>query len=711
MIRTHYDSLPPLEEEQDEIARHFLYTVSKPDKPKLRKSTGDVESNSAQPKFYVRSFAELAAGTYESETRNARPFEDWYASGRDWDYLVSDVDRRRFCPPEHYSVRFKTSKLSTWISLKIGESVSLRESDAMMDSLIFFTGGVNTAAAWVPKPPCKLHNTHVETLAIAVNSCSMDRATRYKDMKDFNGCIQFWRTTLCSEETRKMREPVEKPNLEFMIGHNFGIISAMNWCPLGVSWDSPNEATPEGSLPRLGLLALACGDAQIRIISVPHYEGLNEKTQVVIKRSADSLEGTPMFRVKPIATLMPPGVGPSTGYQQIACTALSWNIDDNQRLVAAGYSNGDVALFDLANSSPILLSTFDNRHIYHSYRRWQAHLLPVQGVGILSSNIERTLLASGGSDRILRLWDSGDIESCLTYERAPITNLVWDYRLKGVVTACEAAFTSFHNRVSYRYPANDGFIGNTVSVHRASVCGLSNSLITSSLATSDEAGEVFIQATGRPNQKRARDLKDTLSLYTLLPRSGEGVRDVVPSTSTTATDVDVKPNIADSTTNDLISLTNENADPNDEEIDENNIENQLIDDTYAERSIANKPAKFLLPLDERAIETYADFKSNFVLEFIEYEDKMSEGNNKQAEGWLRATNTAEIYCDRVCDYPFSSIKHVLWSPNLESYSYLLSLTHVGFCRLDRIKLLETIFRKHIETEFGDKSKSRNSKSS
>jgi WD40 repeat protein len=702
MIRVHYDRLPPLKDEQEEIALAFLATDSRSERAKFRRSIfGDTES--AQPRFYVKSYADLIASTFGQE--NGRPFNDWYARARDWDFIISDLDRRRFFPPEQTSVRFKTSKLSNYITLNIGESAVIGSENEDLHNYVFFTGGINTAAAWLPKKiniKCPLH---IETMAIAVNSCSMDKSISYKDMKDVNGCIQFWTATLQSNNSQVMNVPTQKPNLEFMIGHNFGLISAMSWCPLGTSFDLASDPIQDGTLPRLGLLALACGDAQIRIISIPHLYCLKQMVPLVPMRGDEKRNAFPMFRAKPVATLMPPGIGISTDFQPIACTSLSWNIEDNQRLIVAGYSNGDVALFDLANSSPILYSSFDSRHIYQSYRKWQAHLLPVMGVGILSSDVERTLIASGGRDRLLRLWDSGDIESSLSFERAPITNLIWDYRLRGVVTASEAAFTSFVNRVSYRYPSVEGFSSVTVSVHRATVCGLDNSIITSSLVTSDEAGEVLIQPVGRPNQKRARNIQDTLSLYTLLPRS---IKEVDHSTETGP--VPSETNAITPSNNEMIDQTNENADPNNEDIDDANAEYQITDDyTFAERPVANKPAKILLPLDERAVDTYVDFKNHYVLEFVEYDDKPSRTSNNLPEAWTRASNPANIYCDRVCDYPFSSIKNVTWSPNVGSFSYLLSSTHVGFCRLDRVTVLENIYKGHIDTLFGASTKERKSK--
>lgn len=697
MIRLHYEGLPDLNDDQKDIANSFLTSTGRTDKFKGRKSTGDPESQ-ANAKTYVKSYSDLVANSTSFEALERRPFSLWKTFGRDWELLTTDLDRRRFCPPETESVRFKSSTKAHWHSIRTGDSIVMDSDGALLNSVIFFTGGVNSSAAWLPKPNRIKHEQHKEHIAIAVRSCPMDKSVLYKDSKDIAGSIQFWSTNLFSGNLRDFSGTTSKPQLEFMIGHHYGIISEMNWCPLGTSWEPPTDTKSTTCLPRLGLLALACGDGQIRIISVPHYDQLLLKNHPGPKRLNDHLDNIPMFKVKPIATLMPPGVGSSTDYQPVVCTSISWNVDDNQRLIAAGYSNGTVALFDLSNYSPILFSNTEHRHVYQPYKMWLAHCLPVVGVGLLSDDIERTLVATGSRDRHLKLWNSRDLNSCITFDRAPITRLVWDYRLRGIVAASEAAFTSFHNRVSYRYPVADGSAGITVSTHRATVWGLSNSIVTSALATADEAGEVFISPTGRPCHKRTKSYFDTFSLFTLLPRSDGKRTEKSPSSFMRPTTVSEN----GLTTTSILMMSEhdqliELPDNNNAEPDDINDEIPIDDDyTFAERPIANKPAKFLLPDDERAIDTYSDFKENFGLEFVEYDAKMPRKDQKLPEAWLRAGSASNIYCDRVCDYPFSSVKHLSWSPNINSFSFLLSATHVGLCRIDRVKVLELIYKGHLD---------------
>lgn len=754
LVRVHHNQLPELKnEEQKAIAQAYLSSAGRVDKTKTRKSFGDHESQ-LNCRSSVSSYYELIADTYTEENLQRRPFKGWLTSkARDWEHVTYEIDTRRYLPPERESAHFRVSSSSSWKSISAGSSISVQNSKSS-HSVIFYTGGTSTSSAWLPKPPINdsTVNDEPDVIAISVNSTPMDRGFLYKDCRDVTGCIQFW-TIETNSNKSEIIDSNTRASLRFIIGHNYGVIFGMVWCPFGTSWEpklsesngEPNGFTRQTRQSRMGLLALACGDGQIRIISVPHLEYLTGAGQDSPSKlsTEKSIETVPIFRVKPIATLMPPGVGPSTDHQLPSCTAIQWGIHDTQRIIAAGYSNGFVALFDLANYSPILYSTTnDDRHVYQPIKSWLAHSLPVTGIAISSSNFERMLVVTGGRDKQIKTWNMMDLNSCLSLDKAPITNLIWDYRLRGIISATESAFTSFQNRVSYRYPTLDGYNALTVSTHRATVWGLSSSLITGTLATSDEAGEVFICPSGRPTQKRDKSHMNTHSFFTLLPRNftndlnqiiqsvdqnqelnasngfgsgpvtssspavvghtgflGEGCSRLEEATISSPTPA---PAMATNCGGEIrISCIQEDGiaieEPNEDEI--MNDENYVINDySFAERQVANKPAQFLLPIDHRAVETYADFKRNFGLEFVNYDTSIpSRKEQKVPKSCARAYDTGKIYCDRVCDYPFCSIKQVEWSPNVNTFQCLLSVSHIGLCRFDKVDMIDNIYRTYVDS--------------
>lgn len=732
MVRSHYDQLPGLDDEQKEIANTYLNTTAN-----LKKRTS-ITDRETHVNCYgtVRSYFDMIEKAFTKSSNEQPSFRDWLTPSGDWELVTYETDRHRYYPPEIESPRFKVSS-SEWKSLRAGESIITDNSSL---DVIFYTGGISTAGAWIPKPFFDSTATDAmpDLLATAICCCPMDKTLYYKDVKDLRGCIQFWTTQVSSiESTCKI---TTKPELAFIVGHQWGNIFEMSWCPLGTSWQNPvylSDIKDNTPMSRAGLLALACGDGQIRIISVPHLQNLDAAASSNAKfgtnihtAGRDVLSYTRIYRVKPVACLAPPGSGQSTDFETPACTSICWNLEDNQRLLVAGYSNGNIALFDIANYSPILYNSVEHYHIYRPFKTWFAHGLPVTGVALLSDHLERTLVATGSRDRQLKLWNSMDLNTCLASDRCPITRVLWDYRFRGIVTSTEASFTSYTNRVSYRYPALDGSHTTvTVATHRATVWGLASSIITSSLATSDEAGELIIAVYGRPIHKRDRNPLNAHSILTVLPHPVDNpsshCHSVTVANSASHIQQQQQTNSSSSvypglqTVNDRETLANKLVQQNDGgnlvvsvnensfvitepvtgiDLDENNEDNNH-EDVYglAERSLANKPSRFLLPMGHRAVETYADFKQNFGLDYVVYEQLQPERDQKLPESCARAGDIAKIYCDRVCDYRFSSIIHVSFSPNANSFPYLMSISHIGLCRLDKIKVVEQAYRDHVVT--------------
>lgn len=730
MILNHVKDLPSLNEDQMTIVNSYLSCETRSDKPrKERKINVDSEAPSTGITL-LKAFQDLRYKAFCSEQYQNRPYKDWRLLAADWELLTIETDRSRYYPPESESAQMRLDNTSLdWSALLIGESAVLnRDKYNSPLTNIFYTGGINTASAWLPKPLYDRETAQTPDLvAIAVNCCSLDQNQSYSESHSGDGCIQFW--SIDPHATGDDGSPIS--TLRFMVGHSYGTIWDMVWCPLGTSWQPPIDTGDVMS--RVGLLALACGDGFVRILSVPHPNNLTMRsttggmTNVYAVHNYSNrsmthptLDKTPIYVAKPVATLMPPGVGPSTNYQPPVCRSMSWNLKDNQRLIAAGYANGYVAIFDLANCSPMLYSSLDGRHVYQPWKSWIAHGSPVTAVALKSDSLEQTLVATGSLDRFLKTWNILDFKTHLTAERAPITKIAWDYRFRGVITATDTAFTSFLNRVSYRYPTVDGNTTSTITAHRATVWGLSSSLVTSAIATSDGAGEVFVvpQMISRSSHRRDRTMLSTHSFYTMLPRmlSADKVRERM---SHSQVQQHQATGIHDPLINGFqhhealvdsheIQCVDNNSLHNMHELNGGTIvevrDEEIEDDACAEgeadfsheRQIANKPTNFVLPLEHEPIETYNDFKMRFGLEYANYNCLTTRGDAKLPESCMRASDPQNIYCDRPCDYPFSAVNLIEWSPNVDTYAYLLSATQIGVCRLDRVQIVEQIHQHSVE---------------
>lgn len=704
MILNHYNELPPLNDDQRKIANSYLSCESRVEKArKDKKISADTEPPISAQRL-IKAFCDIQTRVFTSNYFDDRPFRDWFSD--DLEPITHEIQRMHYYPPESDSLKFKLSSSESWTSLKAGDSTKLcsdkRERTA---SLIFFTGGINTATAWLPKPPPQAHDEFKRDLiAVAVNCCSMDQSFTYRDSRDGEGCIQLWSVAefVASNSPETKISNGASPKLcalDYMIAHEYGTIFEMLWCPLGTSY---NPETKFG-LSRAGLLALACGDGQVRIMSIPHTRQLVAKAQACSSLSSTSIiEAVPMFKTKPVAILLPPGIGPSTCQQAAACKSICWNLEDNQKLIVAGYANGNVAIFDLENSSPIIYLNSEGRHVYRPLKTWIAHGAPVTGVAMCGKTIQDMMIATGSIDRQLKIWNPSDPSTCLISDKAPITRILWDFRFRGIVSATDAAFTSFHNRVSYRYPVAEGNHSLTVSTHRSTVWGLDNSKVTNAIATSDGAGEVFIlpQLVSRSALKRDRNFLGTHRLYSMVPRS---LDDRCTAAVTEEPSSSTSPETNGVSTQDHVKVEIDQAG---DEIAEQAAQQQEDEDglepgadfSKGERPVANKPTKFLLPIEHRPVETYSDFKVNYGLEFINYNPAPSKRDSTyQSESCIKANDIKDIHCDRPCDYPFSSIDALSWSPNIGNFQYLISSSHVGLCRVDRVQIVEQIYKGHIDS--------------
>lgn len=116
----------------------------------------------------------------------------------------------------------------------------------------FFAGGPILALAWCPTLITQIN--HEQLLAVSCHK-SMDSKLGFQGILPQNSSLQVWSTGCLSNSTNQP----EVPKLLCVLGHKWGIIRQLVWCPSG-SYD------PETG--KLGLLATACADGTVRIIPI-----------------------------------------------------------------------------------------------------------------------------------------------------------------------------------------------------------------------------------------------------------------------------------------------------------------------------------------------------------------------------------------------------------------------------------------------------------
>ena len=134
---------------------------------------------------------------------------------------------------------------------------------------MFFCGGPILSAAWCPMP-FVFHETSVKRDQYLALGTLKDEHRFYGAAKahfSSNYLIQIWN---CGPLSNVEASSVS-PKLEFGIAVPYGRVWGLEWCPSGCFDDS-----------RIGVLAAACSDGTVRLISVPNPSTLSQPTRYLI---------------------------------------------------------------------------------------------------------------------------------------------------------------------------------------------------------------------------------------------------------------------------------------------------------------------------------------------------------------------------------------------------------------------------------------------
>lgn len=123
----------------------------------------------------------------------------------------------------------------------------------------------------------------------------------------------------------------KKPFMEMSICHQYGPVNDMAWCPYGC-WEKPEVEDSSDILPRLGLLAAACSDSNVRIYSIPHPH--------ILPKEGDSF---PIYSAYPTVVLEPLCGDMCLATKKSVCVTLCWQKSDHCERIAAGYGCGKKA--------------------------------------------------------------------------------------------------------------------------------------------------------------------------------------------------------------------------------------------------------------------------------------------------------------------------------------------------------------------------------
>ncbi|GFQ82364.1 general transcription factor 3C polypeptide 2 [Trichonephila clavata] len=364
-----------------------------------------------------------------------------------------DVNNFKFCSSkyeEHFNtkIHIKIDKSPDWIELKCFESIAHEGSN----KATFFVGGPVQSSAFCPTPRNKIVNQYI---AVASSHILYNKHS-YVHTKNAGGFIQFWNLG-CLHESLVLNQA---PSLELAIYHTHGRITQMKWCPRGC-YDDSSETD---GLPRLGLLALSCSDASIRIYSIPQLNLLPKEHN----------NGTlPVCGTSPSVILTPLFGEPCSVTRKSMATCIEWQKNGQQ--IAAGFGNGTICLWMLKTSMTITTHNEKGLLTVQPYLIFQAGGTPVTSISFAPLNNCRWL-ASSSFDKTLRFFDLYDTSMPFcSVKRGFAFNCEWGTDFCG-------AYVSLHDGILFKgstFAKECGVEEPTVQNVSGSVTSLTYSSISS----------------------------------------------------------------------------------------------------------------------------------------------------------------------------------------------------------------------------------------
>ncbi|XP_034937795.1 general transcription factor 3C polypeptide 2 isoform X2 [Chelonus insularis] len=357
-------------------------------------------------------------------------------------HLLMNSEAEKYLPKVKKSMRTKRAKdlsnnlKKTTEDLNEWKTWNQFESSVTDNIPTFFVGGPVWSMAWLPIPLTMYSNDIDQYLAISTHP-SMNSIHVVGKSYKYNNIIQIWNLGHLTQA--HSCTPVA-PKLSYALAHKKGTIWCMEWCPSGAygHFNLINNKKSENLFQRMGLLAVASSDGCVHIYSLPFPEVLNFNT---IKD-----HDLPIYKTEPVITLHVNKYLHDKNKVNWQCLRVSWSKLVDHDIIAAGFSNGYVALWNIINNSPLLVTKKgDTLHI-NAYKHFYAHGQAVTYVEIIPIKGKR-YLATASLDRCTKFWDLEDTSYAFeVVKKGVVVNGAWLMHWPNVYTAHDDVLGLTHTR-------------------------------------------------------------------------------------------------------------------------------------------------------------------------------------------------------------------------------------------------------------------------
>ncbi|KAF6211043.1 hypothetical protein GE061_014156 [Apolygus lucorum] len=298
-------------------------------------------------------------------------FLDWEIAGG-FELETTDNLDSYLCLKDE-SIRIKSSdKSSSWSVLKKFTCESFND-----DVRILYTGGVVRALDWFP-------SSSSQYLAVSVGPFDSENISA-APVHSGPGHFQIWSVGALDNFSGTYDAD---PRIYLNVCHEFGEIWDIECCPSGGRSDK-----------RLGLVAIGTSSGSVAVYSIPLLEDCSEERAT---------------RMEPVTVLE---LGIQNSYQ---VSKISWSKTKPHRFIAAGFTNGLVAVWDLTTTSSLLKSG----NTILPFKSFHPHLSIISALSFCPVN--EYYIATGCAEKSAKFWNLHDTTyNHGEFTRGLVTGVAW----------------------------------------------------------------------------------------------------------------------------------------------------------------------------------------------------------------------------------------------------------------------------------------------
>ncbi|XP_014841528.1 PREDICTED: general transcription factor 3C polypeptide 2 [Poecilia mexicana] len=438
----------------------------------------------------IRTILDSAEMTkkFREENYSSWVFPEWVPSTNNWE-PVPENELEKYLPQELESAAFKVSRdnlnQEETPLLRLSRFESMEAHPGRWD-MFLFAGGPVWALEWCPTPDGAPASQYI---ALACHR-GMDDLHYVNQTYSEPGLVQLWD---CGK-LEYNKKPDSQPFLVYGLAQDKGFIWQLKWCPAG-GWELPDSVRKAPFLPRLGLLAVATSSGVVTIYSLPHPDALLSNTKLTHPERND--EKPPIYKARGVITLKLGCIKSPREERSGQVLSMDWLPQKPHNIMAVGFYDGVVGLFDLCTKSSLLRVREPDRSLtLLPYRSILAHDNAVRALVFCPAS--RYLLTSAGEDRCLKTWDLRRLSNMVKVQKRYLTTeLCWPLDSPGVLVAQESAFVP-RSSVGVHYV--DHYLRSYFAIPRStSVWSLSYSDWLHTVMSSDMLGELILSILPLPN--------------------------------------------------------------------------------------------------------------------------------------------------------------------------------------------------------------------